>query len=54
MKFNEQTGERYQIISKSLIPRKLGIRTRLEFHRNLGKLLGFMPENLQYWLAKFY
>jgi len=41
MKFNEQTGEKVPDYKHSLIPRKLGIRTRLEFHRILGKLLGF-------------
>ena len=41
MKFNEQTGEKVPDYRRSLIPRRLGIRTRLEFHRILGKLLGF-------------
>ncbi len=53
MKFNEQTGEQVPDYKQSLIPsqdseikqslilRRLGIRTRLEFHRILGKLLGF-------------
>lgn len=41
MKFNYLIGEKVPDYRQSLIPRKLGIRTRLEFHRILGKLLGF-------------
>ena len=41
MKFNELTGEKVPDYKQSLIPHKFGIRTRLEYHRILGKLLGF-------------